>query len=74
LAFTILLSACETTPLRPTLYPNNHLNTVGNEQGQKDIDACMVQADTYGVKENQDGQAGKKAAKGATLGEITAGA
>lgn len=74
LLFVLMLSACETAPLRPVLYPNDHLNTVGNEQGQKDIDACMAQADAYGVKENQDAQAGKKAAKGATLGAVTAGA
>lgn len=74
LLFASVLSACETTPLRPTLYPNNHLNTVGKEQAQKDVDACMVQADAYGVKENQDAQVGKKAAKGATLGAVTAGA
>jgi len=74
LAMTMLLSACQSAPVRPTLYPNNHLNTVGNAQGQKDIDACMAQADSYGVKQNQQGQAGKKAARGATLGAITAGA
>ncbi len=68
------LSACATTPLRPTLYPSDHLNTVGNEQAQKDIDACMALATQSGVKEKKDGQAGKKAAKGATLGAITAGA
>jgi len=72
--FSILLTACETIPQRPTFYPNDHLTEAGNEQAQKDTDACMAQADTYGVQEKQDGEAGKKAAKGATLGAITAGA
>ena len=69
-----LLSACQTTPQRPSLYPNAHLSAVGNEQAQKDIDACMTSAETYGVQKNKDGKAGEKAAKGATMGAITAGA
>jgi len=71
---SLALSACQTTPPRPTFYPNNYLAKVGNEQGQRDIDACMAQATQYGVKEKKDGKVAQKAAKGATLGAITAGA
>jgi uncharacterized membrane protein len=56
------------------LYPNNHLKSVGNEQAQKDIDAYMADAGNYGVKEKNDGRVGKKAARGATIGAVTAGA
>lgn len=74
LALLVLPAGCETAPQRPALYPNNHLKSVGNEQAQKDIDACMAEAGNYGVKEKKDGQVGKKAAKGATMGAVTAGA
>jgi hypothetical protein len=69
-----LLAACATAPQRPTFYPNNHFTAVGDEQAQIDTDACMASADSYGVAQKQQAQAGKKAAKGATLGAVTAGA
>ena len=71
---SLALGACQTTPPRPTFYPNPHLTAVGNEKAQNDSDACMAQATQYGVKEKKDGKVGQKAAKGATLGAITAGA
>ncbi len=74
LAFVIFASGCETAPQRPTLYPNNHLKAVGDAQAQKDIDTCMANATDYGVQEKQDGKVPQKAAKGATIGAVTAGA
>lgn len=75
LSLTILLATgCASNPPRPKLYPNKHLDSVGAAQAEQDIDACMAKARENNVAENRNGEVGKKAAKGATLGAITAGA
>ncbi|MDH3832306.1 MAG: glycine zipper family protein, partial [Gammaproteobacteria bacterium] len=37
----IVTAACSSSPKRPVLYPNTHLNQVGGHVAQQDIDACM---------------------------------
>lgn len=74
LALTVVVTGCETAPQRPTLYPNNHYKSVGDAQAQADVDACMAEATDFGLQEKQDAKAGQKAAKGATIGAVTAGA
>jgi outer membrane lipoprotein SlyB len=58
---------------RPVLYPNNHLNTVGNAQAQRDIDDCMQMAEAY-VKKNQDSKVVEGAVKGGAIGAATGAA
>lgn len=73
IALATLLTACQTIPERPMLYPNAHLNTVGDAQAQIEIDGCMKKATDYGVAESKDGQVGKRAAQGAAIGGISSG-
>jgi len=70
----LLVSACSSSPKRPVLYPNSHLNQVGGHVAQRDIDACMQLARTSGVNETKDGEVGRKAAGGAAIGSAGAGA
>ncbi|RLA19743.1 MAG: hypothetical protein DRQ61_04445 [Gammaproteobacteria bacterium] len=72
-AVCLIATACA-TPVKPTLYPNSHLKRVGGAVAQQDIDECYASARNYGVKENKDGNTGKKAAKGAVIGGLSAGA
>ena len=70
----LLVTACSSSPKRPVLYPNTHLNQVGGHVAQQDIDACMQLALTSGVNETRDGEVGRKAASGAAIGSAGAGA
>ena len=62
------IAGCSSSPKRPVLYPNQHLNQVGGHVAQQDIDACMRLARTSGVNETKDGEVGRKAAGGAAIG------
>lgn len=62
------IAGCSSSPKRPVLYPNQHLNRVGGQVAQQDIDACMRLARTSGVNETKDGEVGRKAAGGAAIG------
>lgn len=70
----ILLGACAAKPARPVLYPNAHLQSVGQAQADYDIAGCVQLARSSGVAETKDGAAGKKAAGGAAVGAAGAGA
>ena len=70
----LLVAGCSSSPKRPVLYPNSHLNQVGGHVAQQDIDACMQLAHTSGVNETKDGEVGRKAASGAAIGSAGAGA
>jgi outer membrane lipoprotein SlyB len=69
-----MVGGCSSSPKRPVLYPNAHLNRVGGPVGQQDIDACMQLALTSGVNKTKDGEVGRKAASGAAIGSAGAGA
>ena len=69
-----ILSACQTTPQRPILYPNAQLEKVGKEQGERAIDTCMARATEYDIEPNKDGQVGKRAAQGAAIGAVSSAA
>ncbi len=58
---------------RPVLYPNAHLQRVGQEQAQQDIDQCMQMAETY-VKKHQESQVAEGAVKGGAIGAATGAA
>ena len=65
---TAAVTGCSSSPKRPVLYPNQHLNRVGAHVSQQDINACMQMARTSGVKVTKDGEVGRKAASGAAIG------
>jgi uncharacterized membrane protein len=69
----VFLAACAGTP-NPVLYPNAHLQTVGQATAQRDIAQCRQLASTSGVAEQRDGQVGTNAATGAAVGGASAGA
>jgi hypothetical protein len=53
-----LLTACSTA--HPILYPNAHMQSVGKEIAEKDIEACRQLAETAGAEEGS-GKAGRVA-------------
>ena len=71
---TASIAGCSSSPKRPVLYPNQHLNRVGGHIAQQDIDACMQLARSSGVNVTRDGEVGSKAASGAAIGGAGAGA
>ena len=68
------LAACTATPQRPVLYPNAHYNAVSPAQVRWDTDDCLELAHRSGVDATRDGEVGRKAAAGAVIGGVGAGA
>lgn len=68
-----LFSAGCATNHGPVLYPNEHLQDVGEAQAQRDIAECERLAETY-VKSDPGGEVAKSAAEGAVAGAIIGGA
>jgi outer membrane lipoprotein SlyB len=62
LSLLLALGGCASPAKRPLLYPNTHLNQVGEQAAQQDINACMELARTSNVNEDKDGEVGRKAA------------
>lgn len=54
----LALTACSSA--RPVLYPNAHLQSVGKEAAERDIEACKVLAESAGAEEGS-GKAGRVA-------------
>lgn len=54
----LLLTACSSA--HPLLYPNAHLQSVGKEAAEQDIEACKQLADSAGAEEGS-GKAGRVA-------------
>ena len=50
LAAMLVLSACSTA--QPILYPNAHMQSVGKEVVEKDIEACRQLAESAGAEES----------------------
>jgi outer membrane lipoprotein SlyB len=69
-----LLAGCAGAPPKPVLYPNSHLQTVGQVQADRDIGECRQLALSSGVAEKKSGEVGKQAAGGAAIGGASAGA
>lgn len=69
-----LLAGCASAPPKPVLYPNSHLQSVGQVQAEQDIAACKQLAHSSGVAEKKDAEVGKKALGGAAVGGAAAGA
>ncbi|MDX2457205.1 MAG: hypothetical protein QNL87_06830 [Gammaproteobacteria bacterium] len=71
---TVAVTGCSSSPKRPVLYPNQHLNRVGGHVSQQDINACMQLARTSGVNVTKDGEVGRKAVGGAAIGGTSSAA
>ena len=56
---SLLFTACSTA--HPILYPNAHLQSVGKEVAEQDLEACRQLAETAGAEES-NGKAGRVAA------------
>jgi hypothetical protein len=56
---SLLLTACSTA--HPILYPNAHLQSVGKEVAEQDLETCRQMAETAGAEEG-NGKAGRVAA------------
>lgn len=69
-----MLVGCASAPPKPVLYPNSHMQSVGQVQADQDIAACKQLARSSEVAENKDGEVGKKAVGGAAVGGAAAGA
>ncbi len=67
----IIVAGCGTK--RPVLYPNEHLQKVGQAQAQIDIDDCCRRADAY-IKSEPGKDIAKDAAKTGTVGAATGAA
>lgn len=65
------LTACAAQ--RPVLYPNPHLQSVGDAQAKQDIDECIRQAEHY-VKTNPEAKIAESTAIGGVTGAVVGGA
>lgn len=70
----LLLAAACAGPRNPVLYPNAHLQSVGKQAADADIDDCERLARDYGLPSDKSGEVGTRAAKGAAVGGVSAGA
>ena len=68
LAFICLLLLAACSQKRPVLYPNYHLQQVGDETAQTEIDDCIQFAKEHGVSSNSSGEVAKSTAKGGAVG------
>jgi len=66
----LLLAGCASGPV---LYPNAHLQRVGQEQAERDIAACREQAEIY-VKSDEAKKIAKSTAIGGAGGAVVGGA
>lgn len=66
----LILSGCGTSK-SPVLYPNHHLNTVGREVAQADIDDCMQRAYVSGADEGRGREVAKETATAGVVGAAT---
>lgn len=57
-AVVLMLSAC--AGARPVLYPNAHMQSVGKEAAEQDIESCKELAESAGAEESS-GKAGRVA-------------
>lgn len=59
-AVVVLLSLSACSGARPVLYPNTHLQSVGKETAEQDIEVCKQAAESAGAEEGS-GKAGRVA-------------
>jgi len=59
LALILILQWVACASPKPVLYPNAHLEDVGEKVSQEDIDACLALADAADLESNQAAEAAK---------------
>jgi len=69
---SIFMTACAAS--RPVLYPNNHLNSVGMQAADADIDACITMAKSAGAEQDKISKATEETLEGAVIGGTTGAA
>ena len=67
---TLAFTGCS-SPKKPILYPNQHLNRVGQQQADADIDACMRAAQASGANSGKGEELAKDTAKAGAVGGAT---
>ena len=70
LIITMVFSSCSSTK-KPVLYPNSHLNLVGQQQADADIDVCMQAAQASGANSGKNQELARKTAKAGAVGGAT---
>ena len=70
IVLVLVLTGCSTSR-RPVLYPNDHLNRVGEQQAETDINACMRAAEASGANANRSEDVARKTAKAGAVGGAT---
>lgn len=63
-----LLGSMGCSAKRPVLYPNAHLDKVGMQVAQADIDACITKAEASGASASSGGEAVGNVATSAAVG------
>lgn len=67
---TLTATGCASTK-KPILYPNYHLNMVGQQQADADINACMRAAEASGANSGKGEDLAKDTAKAGAVGGAT---
>ena len=63
----LLASGACASSQRPVLYPNAHLQSVGSQAAQRDIDQCVQMAESSGLSKSSN-QVVKRGGEGAAVG------
>lgn len=64
----LILAAAGCGPKRPVLYPNAHLDAVGMQVAQADIDDCVMKAERAGANATDSGEAVGNVARSGAIG------
>lgn len=67
---SLIMTGCASTK-KPVLYPNQHLNMVGQQQANVDIDSCMRAAEASGANAGRGEELAKDTAKAGAVGGTT---
>ncbi len=67
---TLAITGCASTK-KPILYPNSHLNAVGQQQADADINACMRAAEASGANTGKSEELAKSTTKAGAVGGAT---
>lgn len=70
LCATLAVVGCASAK-KPVLYPNAHLNRVGQAQADADINACMSAAEASGANSGKSEELTRKTAKAGAVGGAT---
>jgi hypothetical protein len=62
----LMVTACSSA--RPVLYPNAHLESVGEEGAEQDLEACKQSAESAGAEERSGGGRAGRIATGTAMG------